>query len=198
MSFCVLKSEIESLGVGRGSLEHSFVHDPLTDSAQTTGAELVLHGRVNYKLKDLGINLELLAVHFEQLLILTDKSVSGLREDSQKRIPVELIKIRDERKTTYNLRDETERPEVLCLDVLEKIIFVNLLFLHGAEADHLRVETLGDVAFDTLESTAADKENVLRIDMDELLLRMLAATLRGNIHDTALKKLEESLLHALT
>ena len=34
--------------------------------------------------------------------------------------------------------------------------------------------------------------------MQELLLRMLAASLRRNIHDASLEKLEHGLLHALS
>ena len=66
------------------------------------------------------------------------------------------------------------------------------------EADDLSIETLGNPALDSLECAAADEKNVLRIHMEEFLLRMLAASLRWHIHDTSLKKLEHCLLHAFS
>src|SRR5690606_20982476 len=43
----------------------------------------------------------------------------------------------------------------------------------------------------------ADEEDVLRIDLQEILLRVLAAALRRDVRDRALDDLEEGLLHAL-
>ena len=49
-----------------------------------------------------------------------------------------------------------------------------------------------------LERTTADKEYVLGVDVDEFLLGMLAATLRRNIDNIALKEFQHSLLHSLS
>src|SRR3989304_3515092 len=47
------------------------------------------------------------------------------------------------------------------------------------------------------EAPAADEEDVLRVDLDVLLLRVLAAALRRHAGDRPLEDLEQRLLHAL-
>ena len=51
--------------------------------------------------------------------------------------------------------------------------------------------------FNALKGTAADEQDILRIHVDELLLRMLASPLGRHIHDAALQEFEHGLLHAL-
>ena len=48
-----------------------------------------------------------------------------------------------------------------------------------------------------LEGTAEDEEHVGRVDLDEVLVRVLAATLWRHVGDGALEDLEQTLLHAL-
>src|SRR5918995_1745529 len=53
---------------------------------------------------------------------------------------------------------------------------------------------------DFLESdkrAAAEEENIGRVDREELLVRMLASTLRWNVGDGAFEDLQERLLHSL-
>jgi hypothetical protein len=57
-------------------------------------------------------------------------------------------------------------------------------------------ETLADDLVDTDERAAADEQDVARVDLDVLLLGMLAATLRRDVADRALEHLEQRLLHA--
>jgi hypothetical protein len=47
------------------------------------------------------------------------------------------------------------------------------------------------------ERAAADEEDVRRVDLDVLLLGVLAAALRRHVGDGALEHLEQGLLHAL-
>ena len=47
------------------------------------------------------------------------------------------------------------------------------------------------------EGAAADEEDVGRVDLQEILLRVLAAALGRHVRDRALDDLEERLLHAL-
>ena len=60
---------------------------------------------------------------------------------------------------------------------------------------------LADAPFDDLveadEGPAADEEDVGRVDLEELLVRVLAAPLRRDVRDRALQDLEQRLLHAL-
>ena len=48
--------------------------------------------------------------------------------------------------------------------------------------------------FETDERPAADEENVARVDLDEVLLRMFAAALGGNVRDRPLQDLKQRLL----
>ena len=75
-----------------------------------------------------------------------------------------------------------------------------LLLLRGdlrAEAHRRLRQAALDDAVEADERAAADEEDVRRVDLDELLVRMLAAALRRNVRDRALEDLEQGLLHAL-
>ena len=50
----------------------------------------------------------------------------------------------------------------------------------------------------TIEGAATDEKDVGGIDLDEFLMGMLAAALRGNGSDGTLQDLQQSLLHAFT
>src|SRR5688572_21025190 len=50
----------------------------------------------------------------------------------------------------------------------------------------------------TIERTAANEQDVARVDLDHLLLRMLSATLRRNKHFGTFKQLQQSLLYTFT
>ena len=52
--------------------------------------------------------------------------------------------------------------------------------------------------FDPFESSAADEQDILGVDVDELLLRMLAASLRRYVYHVAFQELEHGLLDAFT
>jgi hypothetical protein len=63
------------------------------------------------------------------------------------------------------------------------------------------IEVLPPRAIDDLleadEGAAADEQDVGRVDLQELLLRMLAAALRRHVGDRAFHDLQQRLLHAL-
>ena len=64
------------------------------------------------------------------------------------------------------------------------------------EADLSATGACLDDLLETVERAAADEEDVLRVELDVFLLRVLAAALRRNRRDRALDDLEERLLHA--
>ncbi len=67
----------------------------------------------------------------------------------------------------------------------------------GAEAERLLADAALDDLVEADERTAADEEDVGRVDLQEILLRVLAAALRRDVRDRALDDLEQRLLHAL-
>ena len=62
----------------------------------------------------------------------------------------------------------------------------------------MSIQTLGDFLFNAIEGTAADEQNITGIDMNIVLIRMLAATLGRYIHHGTFKKFQKSLLNTLT
>ena len=81
----------------------------------------------------------------------------------------------------------------LCKDIAD--IPVGGTFDLCAEAHALFVCALFDYLIKTVECAAADKEDIGRIDLYKLLMRVLASALGRNIGDSALKQLQKRLLH---
>src|SRR5689334_7351384 len=66
------------------------------------------------------------------------------------------------------------------------------------EAERLVTQTSLDHFLKSDESATANEENVSRVDREELLVRMLATTLRRNVRNSAFENLQQRLLHAFT
>src|SRR6266516_3833279 len=67
----------------------------------------------------------------------------------------------------------------------------------GAEADRGRPSARRNDLLEPIEGTTAHEQDIGGIDLQELLLRMLAAALRRHRRDGAFHDLEQRLLHAL-
>ena len=67
----------------------------------------------------------------------------------------------------------------------------------GAEADRPPPDPLLDDPLETVERAAADEQDVGRVDLDEVLVGMLATALGRHVGDGPLEDLEERLLDAL-
>ena len=67
-----------------------------------------------------------------------------------------------------------------------------------AEAERAGADAPLDRLGDAVERAAADEQDVRGVDLDELLLRMLAPAVRRNVGHRALQDLQQRLLHALT
>src|SRR2546425_424344 len=66
-----------------------------------------------------------------------------------------------------------------------------------AEAPRAAAYALVDDRVEGLESAAANKEDIRGVYLDEVLVRVLAPALRGNVRHRALDDLEQRLLHTL-
>ena len=66
------------------------------------------------------------------------------------------------------------------------------------EAKRLLADAPVDHLVEADERATADEEDVRRVDLEELLMRVLAAALRRHVRDRAFEDLEQRLLHALT
>src|SRR5690606_4136699 len=143
--------------------------------------------------------LQLHAVHLEKLLELLHERVLRLREDVDQRLFVELVQGRDHRQSADELGDEPELEEIFGLRAREQLAELELLLRLdvGAEAQGLLADAALDELLEPHEGAAADEQDVLRVDLEEILLRVLSAPLRRDVRDGALDDLEEGLLHAL-
>lgn len=62
----------------------------------------------------------------------------------------------------------------------------------------MRIEALRYLSLYSVECTTADKENILGIDVNIILVRMLTASLWRYIYHRAFQQLEQALLYSLT
>ena len=105
----------------------------------------------------------------------------------------------DDRQAADELGDEAELEQVLGQDVAEQVAEVLLAGLAdvGAEADALAADAALDDLLEPGEGAAADEEDVGGVDLDELLVGVLAAPLGRHRRGGALQDLQQRLLHAL-
>ena len=101
-----------------GPFEHRVVHQFLADASEPAGAELPLDGGVHDQVQHFRFDLELHAVHLEELLVLPDDGVLGLGEDAAEGGAVQLVQVGDDRETADNLRNEAIGPKVLGINIL--------------------------------------------------------------------------------
>src|SRR5690606_16587638 len=200
-------------------LDHGFVHHHLADILQRRQG---VHGVQQNRLDDgpqparaglalqclardggqgVGAELQLHALHLEQLAELLGDGVLGLGEDLDQRRLVQLLERGDHGQAADELRDQAELDQVLRLDVGQHLADLRLALAAldlGAEAD---ATGLGGALLDDLveagEGAAHDEQDVAGVDLQELLLRVLAAALRRDAGDGALDELQQRLLHAL-
>src|SRR5689334_8910952 len=185
----------------RRQVVHHVEQNLFEDRAQTARARLSRKGlsgnRAQCKLAD----LELDAFHPEHLVVLLDQRVLRLDQNLDQRRFVELVERRNDRQPSHELGNEAELDQVLGLGAAQKDRHAAAIVGRrdfGTEADTGFRRSLTDDLLETVECAAAHEQDVRRVDLDEFLVRMLAAALRRNAGDRAFDQLEQSLLDALT
>src|SRR5262245_64552821 len=68
----------------------------------------------------------------------------------------------------------------------------------GGKADTALLCTVEDDLLETREGSAADEQDIAGVDLQELLLRVLATALRRHRGDSPLDELQQRLLYAFT
>src|SRR4029077_8364829 len=134
-----------------------------------------------------------------ELLVLLDERVLRLGEDANDVLLVEVVQRDDDRQAADERGDDPVLQQVLRLQHLERLgdRFALDLRVRGAEADRAPADALLDNLLQAVERAAADEQDVGRVDLDEILVRVLAAAVWRNIRDSALEDLQQRLLHAL-
>src|SRR5205085_5083200 len=141
---------------------------------------------------------ELHVLHVEQLGVLLDQRVLRLAQDLDQSGLVQILQGRDHRQTADELGDEAELQEIVRLALAQYLAGAALFRRRdiGAEADRLALQAVGDDLLQAREGAAADEQDVGRVDLQELLLRMLAPALRRDGGGGAFHQLQQRLLDA--
>ena len=127
-----------------------------------------------------------------------DQGISWLFQDANQVINRQLLKSCKDRQASNQLRDNTEFLNIFCDDFLHvRAIFINRLVIL-TKTDNLFTQTLFDDFFNTIKGTTHDEEDIFRINLNHLLLRMLASTLRWHTCNCSLDNLKKGLLHPFT
>ena len=142
--------------------------------------------------------LELDVLELEDLAVLLHESIARLGENFDERIRFEVVDCADDRHTADELGDQAEFGEILGLDVAEDCTKV-LVFRAAdirTETNALRANSILHDLLNAGEGAATDEQHVGGVDLQELLMRVLAATLGRHGSRRALEDLEQGLLHA--
>src|SRR5216684_1536224 len=179
-------------------IEHGLQQDAFENRAQAARAGLAVDSLAGDRAKGLVGERQLDVLHLEQALILLHQRVLRIGQNLLQRSFVEILQRGDHRQAADELGDQAVLQEILGLDVTEDFAGAAILrrqHLRG-KADRGRASTRGDDLLQARERAAADEENVRGVDLQELLLRMLAAALRGNRSNRTLHDLQKRLLDA--
>ena len=145
------------------------------------------------------LKLKLNVLELEHLAVLTHHGVLGLGQNRHQVVLVERLRLGDNGRTAHELGDHAKGVEVLREHLTQQVVLVDRGGAGdlGVKAHALVAHAVGDDLVQTHKGTAADKQDVSRVDLQQLLLGMLAATGRRNAGHRALKNLKQRLLHTL-
>lgn len=114
-------------------------------------------------------------------MVLLAERVFRLRQDAHQIVLVKPAQGRDDRQAAHKLRNNAELQQIVRLHELEELsdVVVALALDRRVEAHGRGIGALLNDLVKPVERAAADEENVGRVDLNELLLRVLASALRG-------------------
>ena len=177
-------------------VKHDIIHRLFDHAPKAAGADLPLNGQIRNFLDCLLVKGKLHLVQGKQFLILFDNRVLRFCQDPDHRASVQLVKRNDNRHSADKFRDQAELDEILRLNLLQNIADVPLLL-----CPDIRLEShasgihpaLNDLV-QSFERASADKQDVGRVNLDQLLLRVLSPALRRNRCHSSLQDLQQRLL----
>ncbi|MBM2842912.1 MAG: hypothetical protein HW404_749 [Anaerolineales bacterium] len=189
------------LRAGRDFVHHVEQH-ALDDRAQPAGAGLARHRQIGGGVERRRGELERHLVHFEQALVLSHQRIARLGQDRAQRRPVERFDADGHRQAADQLGDQSVVHQVVGVDQPQQFGLAHrgrvLRVACSGEAEAAAsADAVADDFGQPAERPAADEQDVARVDLDELLLGMLAPALRRNVDRGALDDLEQRLLHPL-
>src|SRR3954469_16410849 len=180
-------------------IEHGLKQDAFENRTQAPSAGLSLDRFARNRAERFVGKGQFDVFHLEQPLVLFHERVLRIGEDFLQRGLVEILQRRDDREAAHELRDQAILQQILWLHVTEDFTGAAILRRKhlSRKPDRRRTPARGDDLLQPRERAATDEEDVGGVDLQELLLRMLAATLRRNRCHGAFHDLQQGLLHAL-
>src|ERR1700736_866980 len=160
-------------------IEHCLEQDAFENRAQAPRAGLALDRLAGDRAESLIGERQLDVLHLEQPLILLHQSVLRIGQNLLERNFIEILQRGDHRQAADELGNQAVLQQILGLDVTEDLAGAAIFRRQhlSRETDRRRASARRDDLFQAGKRTAADEQNIRGVDLQELLLRMLAAAL---------------------
>src|SRR5262249_12853230 len=124
--------------------------------------------------------------------------IARLGENAHQRFLVKRVERGDDRQAADKLRDHAELDEIVAGHLAEQLAQAGFaVFRIAAETDGLAAHTASDDVIESDAGAAADDQDVAGVDLDVLLLGVLAAALWRDVADGPLEHFQQGLLDAL-
>jgi len=189
-----------------GQFIHQGKHDLFHDTAQGASAGFAGRGPLRDDAHGTGGVGEFGTFDVEEMRVLLDKRILGLGQDVDHRLDAEGRERGEHGQAADKLGDHAKLDKVVGGDLLVEdrrlVVFVGwragkcVRRGGGLEANLCLAQAATDDLFEANKGARADEEDVGGVDLDVLLLGVLAAALGRDIADGAFEHLEEALLHA--
>src|SRR5277367_3343909 len=179
--------------------KHCVKQDGFHDRTEAAGACAPLDRLLGDDSQRLFLNRQVGVLHFEQTLILFDERVLWFRQDLLQGVLVEILKGRDDGQTADEFGNEAEFQQIFRLDLAEHLACASVVrrLNLGRKADRGALAARRNDSLEAGKSPAANKQDIGRVNLQKLLLGMLASALRGDTRNRTLHDLQQRLLHAL-
>src|SRR3569833_2178058 len=182
----------------RREVEHHFRQLLFENRAEAARARAALERLRRNRAKCRVLEGELHFLELDQLGVLLGQRVLRLLEDADERLFVQRLEGHRDRQTADELGDQPQAEQIVRHDLGERVLRLDRRAPRRyvlIEADLTTAGTSLEELLEAVKGAAADEEDVLRVDLDVFLLRVLAATLRRTGRDRTLEDLQQSLLN---
>ena len=178
---------------------HYGEHDVFKNCTQSSCARVAEDGKMCNFFKCIFVEFKFNIIHFEKAHVLLYKRIFGLGKDAYHRFLGKLFKRHNYWNPADEFGNESELKQILGQDVLKG--FADILFDIGAnirtEAHVLFARAFLNNVFNSRKCAAADEQDICCVYLNELLMRVLPAALRGDGGNGAFKNFQQSLLNTL-
>src|SRR5206468_8442684 len=173
-----------------GELIHQIEHELFKNDAKSAGADVAFDGIQGDPFERVIRKLQLHILVFEQALVLLDERVLRTSENVDQRFLVQVVQSGHNRNAADELRNHAELDQVFGFELLQQsragilgFDFDIAVEAHGAAN---RQSALNHLVHAN-ECSSAYEEDVRRVNLRKLLMRMFSAALRRNVSDRSLQ-----------